>query len=74
MKEIKNRIDLCFNLMDVYEEKIKDLILRNGIKEEDANNIIKNFRFKNENDYDIKIYSETTENTVDIRIVKLENV
>ena len=48
MKEIKNRIDLCFNLMDVYEEKIKDLILRNGIKEEDANNIIKNFRFKNE--------------------------
>lgn len=32
------------------------------------------FRFKNENDYDIKIYSETTENTVDIRIVKLENV
>lgn len=32
------------------------------------------FRFKNENDYDIKIYSGTTENTVNIRIVKVENV
>ena len=32
------------------------------------------FKFKNENDYDIKIYSETTENTVNIRIVKVENV
>lgn len=32
------------------------------------------FRFKNENDYDIKIYSGITENTVNIRIVKVENV
>ena len=32
------------------------------------------FKFKNENDYDIKIYSETTEDTVNIRIVKVENV
>lgn len=48
MKELKNRIDLCFNLMDIYEEKIKNSILKNGVKAEEANNIINNFRFKNE--------------------------
>lgn len=31
------------------------------------------FKFKNESDSDIKIYSETTENAVNIRIVKMHN-
>lgn len=31
------------------------------------------FRFKNENDFDIKIYSESTENSINLKIVKIEN-
>lgn len=32
------------------------------------------FRFKNENNYDIKIYSESTEDSINLRIVKIENI
>lgn len=32
------------------------------------------FKFENQNDYDIKIYSESTENSINVRIVKIENV
>ncbi len=32
------------------------------------------FRFKNENDFDIKIYSESTEDSIDLRITKIENI
>ena len=31
------------------------------------------FKFKNDNNYDIKIYSSTNSETVDIKIVKINN-
>lgn len=48
MRGIENRIDLCFNLLDNYESKIKEAILKNNISVEDTNDIMKNFHFKNE--------------------------
>lgn len=48
MRGKENRIDLCFNLLDIYEAKIKEALSRNNISHEDSNEIIKNFHFKNE--------------------------
>lgn len=48
MGKIKNRIDLCFNLLDLYEENVKNSILRNNISEKETSYIMKNFKFKNE--------------------------